>query len=148
VWGTIYAIYIGLLPAELEAKAAEAVSKAYLEDQIAVHGYVRMIRTVDDDEFGQSWEAPNVIHTKPDNYQNGGYWGSASGWLFYALAKADIKLAEKCIEEFVMHTEKYRAEGAPFEFINRACTYWEGKLAGTCATLPYAGAKRIIDELC
>ena len=136
-----------MLPAELEAKAADTVAAAYCDGQIAVHGYVRMIRTVDDDEFGQSWEAPNVIHTKPDNYQNGGYWGSASGRLFFALAKADIKLAERCIAEFAEHTKKYRDEGAPFEFINRACTYWEGKLAGTCATLPYVGARRIVDEL-
>ena len=99
-------------------------------------------------EFGQSWEYPNTgaRMTIPDNYQNGGYWASASGWLFYALAKADVELAEECIDAFICHTKKHEKEGAPFEFINRADSYWEGKLAGTCATLPYAGAKKILDN--
>lgn len=146
VWGTLYAIYIGILPSELEKAAVNAVAKAYCDGHISVHGYVRMIRTIDDDKFGQSWEAPQTYSTKPDNYQNGGYWGSASGWLFYALAKADIALAGECIDAFIAHTKKYEDEGSPFEFINRASTYWEGKLGGTCAALPYTGVRRITEE--
>lgn len=147
VWGTLYAIYIGILPEELEKKAVETVAQAYINHEISVHGYVRMIRTVDDNKYGQSWEATNVRLTQPNHYQNGGYWASASGWLFYALSKHSIELAFECINAYVLHTRKYEEEGAPFEFINVTSTYWEGKLAGTCATLPYAGAKRIVEEM-
>lgn len=147
VWGTAYAVYIGILPKELEKRTLDAFATSYKNGEISVHGYLRMIRTCDDDKFGQSWECTNVLLNKPGNYQNGGYWASASGWLFYALAKSDIRLAKECIDKFIVHTKKHQAEGAPFEFINASDTYFEGKLAGTCATLPYAGAKRIVDEL-
>jgi len=146
VWGTLYAIYIGILPTEIEKTAVKTIAKAYQDGLISVHGYVRMIRTVDDDKFGQSWEAPQTYSTKQDNYQNGGYWATASGWLFYALAKADVDLAKSCIDEYVKHTKKYEAEGSPFEFINKASTYWEGKLYGTSGALTYAGAKRITED--
>ncbi len=146
VWGTIYAIYIGILPSTLEKQAVKTVAQAYRDGHISSFGYVRMIRTVDDDAFGQSWEAPAVNYTKPGQYQNGGYWASASGWLFYALAKSNPDLAGECIDAFIQHTKQYRKEGAPFEFINLSSTLWEGKLAGSCATLPYAGAKRIMTE--
>lgn len=147
VWGTAYAIYIGILPKELEKRAVDTIADSYKKGHISVHGYLRMIRTVDDDKFGQSWQATYTLLTKPGNYQNGGYWASASGWLFYALYKSDVALAEECIDKFVKHTKQYEKDGAPFEFINKSSTYWEGKLAGTCATLPYAGAKRIYEEI-
>ena len=146
VWGTMYAVYIGVLPPEVEQRCVQAIARAYQDGtSIAVFGYVRQIRTCDD-KAGSAWEALAKDPGYP-RYQNGGYWASASGWLFYALAKHDMNLACKCIDEYTEHTQKYADDGAPYEWINTAMTTVEGRYAGTCATLPYIGAKRVADLL-
>ena len=147
VWGTLFAIYIGILPTELEELAIKAIAKAYRDGIISESGYVRMIRTTDDAYEGQAWEALKPGSTEPNHYQNGAYWATPSGWLFYALAKEDMELAKQCIDEFVEHTKAFEDKGAPFEFISPQSTCWEGEFYGTSATLPYAGLKRIISEI-
>jgi hypothetical protein len=125
----------------------EAVARSYLDGTTTAHGYIRQIRTCDD-KGNTAWERPGLAIYP--TYQNGGYWASASGWMFYALAKYDPALAKKIIDEFVVHTKKFAHDGAPYEWINKDSTDiadGNGRLAGTCATLPYAGAQRIADEL-
>ena len=43
-----------------------------------------------------------------DTYQNGGYWGTASGWMIEALRTVDPALAEKTFRELIA---SYREEG-------------------------------------
>lgn len=144
VWGTMYAVYVGALAPDLEQQAVRAIAEAYQDGTcIAAFGYVRQIRRRDD-RNGTAWESLGFDVGYP-NYQNGGYWASVSGWLFYALAKFDLNLASKCINEYAEHTRQYEHDGAPYEWINADMTRMECRYAGTCTTLPYIGGVRVAE---
>lgn len=148
VWGTLYAIYTGVLSQAVEERCVKTIADAYLDgDAIALSGYVRQISTRDDTN-GTSWESVSPCHLRHNTYQNGGYWASVSGWLFYSLAKYDLNLAFKAVGDYVAHTRKYAEQCAPFEWINPTLseTEFEGHYGGTCATIPYEGAKRMVKE--
>lgn len=103
-------------------------------------GYVRHILTTDDFSADTAWEETLSGYNQ---YQNGGYWATPVGWYAYALylqsGKTDI------LDDFLNHTEKYKKDGAPFEWINSDMTLYEGLNYGTSGILPYIGAKKIAE---
>ena len=57
---------------------------------------------------------------KKNTYQNGAYWGTPTGWICYAISKADFALAQKLANEYIDDLRKndFRKggnSGAPWE---------------------------------
>jgi len=92
VWGTLYALHLGLLDRARAAAARATVVDAVRRGTITLEGAVRQVPT--DRDFSQTtaWERSlSPVNT----YQNGGYWHTASGWLIESLWKQDRPLAEQ-----------------------------------------------------
>jgi len=86
VWGTAYAIYIDALEGDVKKKALYAIRDAYRAGTLSCRGNIRHILTTENFSETSAWErALSGINT----YQNGAYWGTASGWVFYALYQVD-----------------------------------------------------------
>ena len=146
VWGTLFALWCGVPDEDLSRRIVRDAAEAYRNGTDAVlHGYVRHVRKRDDARPGISaWERV-AGEEAYDVYQNGAYWATPSGWLFWALWKAEPELALEAAEAFCRHTEERLETGAPYEWINGAGEH-SGSLYGTSAALPYLGMLRIAAE--
>jgi hypothetical protein len=117
VWGTLYALHLGVLGRAQAAAARKTVADAVRSGTIAFEGGVRHVPT--DLDFSQTtaWERSlSPVNT----YQNGAYWHTASGWLIEALWKQDRPLALQVFHEMLAHlrAQDYRkgpGHGAPWE---------------------------------
>ncbi len=98
VWGTAFAVYLSALAPEDEASACQALARAYRDGAIAWRGNIRHVPTTGDYSESTAWE----MSLGPKNrYQNGAYWGTATGWVAYAIAREDPGLARTLAEEYV-----------------------------------------------
>lgn len=43
---------------------------------------------------------------EPERYQNGAYWGTASGWVIYSINKKDKNSANKILNDFIEYSKK------------------------------------------
>lgn len=136
VWGTAYAVYSGITSNE---KTLAALYMAYKNHTSVVDGYVRHILTDNDYSQGSAWECTKTAFNE---YQNGAYWATPTGWYAYALYQYNGEIG--ILEDFVKHTEKYMDMGAPFEWIDATTEKFSGIRYGTSGVLPYIAAKRII----
>lgn len=107
-----------------------------------VDGYVRHILTTNNFSKDTAWESSIY---KYNTYQNGGYWATPTGWYAYALYLYNNKT--EILEDFIHHTQKYKKDGAPFEWINVNTSEYSGLNYGTSGVLPYIGATRIMERL-
>ena len=148
VWGTLYALWSGILSEEDAAKTAKAVAAEYKNgNNMVSRGYVRQILRSDDAKPGElAWQDLTFYHGKYDWYQNGGYWATATGWLFWALYLADPALAEEAVCDYCSHTREYAEQGSPFEWKNIETTDLSGLWYGTSGALVYQGVLRIAME--
>ena len=148
VWGTLYALWCGVFEEKTEEEIASAVKAAYLDgDTIAVCGYVRHLRTSDDAKPGvTAWERRVTTEGGYNQYQDGAYWATPTGWLLWALYRAEPDLAFAAAEEFAEHCEAHAAEGAPFEWRNADGSDRSGLWYAASAALPYLGMLRIAAE--
>ena len=53
-----------------------------------------------------------------EEYQNGGFWGTPSGWYITALRRADADAADRMLSDYVKHLRANEAQGAPWEWVN------------------------------
>lgn len=144
VWGTAFAIWVGILSEQEKKKACLALLKAY-NDGLAINkGYVRHILIGDDASENSAWQ---MSRTRSNYYQNGGYWATPLGWYLYALWFVDKQSVEEILKSFINHTDKMEGCGAPFEWRTTDDEEYSGKLYGTSAALPYAGLIRVLKEL-
>ncbi len=148
VWGTLYAVWSGILPEDKQKKTALAVAAEYKNgNNMVSRGYVRQILRSDDKVPGSlAWEKITYYHGKYDWYQNGGYWATATGWLFWTLYLADPALAEEAIADYCAHGREFADLGTPFEWKNIDTTDYSGLWYGTSGCLSYQGALRIAME--
>jgi len=105
VWGSAYAVWIGAPPPAIEA----AICRALTENMAGIvkRGQVRHLAEP------QHWQ--NLLaDIKPGTYQNGAYWGTASGWVAAAIAQADAPRADAMLRDLVAD---YRAGGV-WECVN------------------------------
>ena len=134
VWGTAYAVYAGITKDE---RTLRALYLGYKDRTAVVDGYVRHILA---DQDYSAWESSI---TKWNEYQNGAYWATPTGWYAYALyqyhSQTDI------LTDFLEHTKKYTDRGAPFEWMDANTEQVSGLRYGTSGVLPYIGAKRIFE---
>jgi hypothetical protein len=117
VWSTALAVYWHVLEGENSTRACRTLAKAYHDGFLALKGNIRHILTSDDYNDSTAWESSLA----PKNtYQNGAYWGTPTGWVVYAIANVELKLAQKLAGEYMddLRVNDYRKGkdyGAPYE---------------------------------
>lgn len=149
VWGTAFAVWCGAC--DDAVAASKTLVSAYREGKISADGYVRHIPTGFDHSGESCWEG---CRYGIDNYQNGGYWATPTGWVAYAMQLTDRSAGAQILEQFAAHTEKFWDIGAPYEWKHQkagsdgriADTKTAGHKYMTSAANPYTAAKRIASE--
>ncbi len=146
VWGTLFALHLGVLNGRDREKALTSVIDAAGRGTITFEGAVRHVPTDRDFSESSAWE--RTYETK-NTYQNGAYWHTPTGWLLSALHNRDKSLFEKVREEFVAHlrTNDFRnvggANGAPWECFGRSGEHRQNPAYLASVALPYSILSRI-----
>ena len=83
------------------------LADAYKKGYLAFNGNIRHILTTDDFNDSTAWESSLA---KKNTYQNGAYWGTPTGWICYAISKADFSLAQKLANEYIDDLRKMTSE--------------------------------------
>jgi hypothetical protein len=138
VWGTALAICFNILNDSDNARACRALADAYKNGVLSYNGNIRHILTSDDFNDSTAWE---FSLAKKNTYQNGAYWGTPTGWVCYAIAKADYKLAQNLANEYIsdLHENDYRKGtefGAPYECFHPS-GYKQNPVYMTSVTCPF-----------
>jgi hypothetical protein len=117
VWSTALAVWLKILDGDNLKKACHSLADGYKKGYLDADGNIRHLLTIDDFNETTSWE---YSLAKKNTYQNGAYWGTPTGWVCYAISKADITLAQKLASEYIEDLRKndFRkggSYGAPWE---------------------------------
>jgi hypothetical protein len=117
VWGTLFALRLGVLEPIAAKAAQETVAQAVTAKTITLEGAVRHVPTDKDFSKSSAWERS---YSAVNTYQNGAYWHTASGWLIEALWQQNRDLALQEFKRMITHleTQDYRKSsnnGAPWE---------------------------------
>ena len=117
VWSTALAVYFGVLDGKDREAACNKLAHAYKNGTLAYEGNIRHILTTDDFNDKTAWE---FSAASKNTYQNGAYWGTATGWVCYAIAQVDKRSAEKLAAEYIANLREsdYRKGegfGGPYE---------------------------------
>ncbi|MGZ4974899.1 MAG: hypothetical protein ACXWDN_19240, partial [Limisphaerales bacterium] len=103
VWGTLYALELGVLDKKSANAARSTVANAVRSGTITFEGGARHVPTDFDFSATTSWERSiSPLNT----YQNGGYWHTASGWLIDVLWAEDRSLALNVFNDMIAHLRK------------------------------------------
>lgn len=145
VWGTLFALHLGILGRANADAARKTIADAVRRGTITLEGGVRQVPT--DLDFSQTtaWERSlSALNT----YQNGGYWHTASGWLIEALWKSDRKLARQIFAEMIAHLRrqdfrKGPGHGAPWEVYGPNGQARQNSVYMASVALPYGILKRL-----
>jgi hypothetical protein len=97
IWGSAFAVYLGVADPNQSRDIAYYFKKNY--DQIVSNGQIRHL------PGGIYWEEG----CDRDQYQNGAYWATPTGWFVYSLDLVDPNLADQTIIDMVNHFKKYGA---------------------------------------
>jgi hypothetical protein len=130
VWASAFAIWLGVLPRETERRVARHLLALFEAGGIVAEGQVRHLPL--SGELGGHWES---ALSGPDHYQNGGYWGTPTGWLIVALRRVNASAGDRLLAEYVAHLRAHRDEGAPWEWINPALNLRANPRYGSSAGL-------------
>jgi hypothetical protein len=105
VWGTAYALCLGVIKGEPAARSIDTLIKAVRNNTIAFEGAVRHVPTDFNASPKSAWErtAGVAINT----YQNGAYWHTPTGWLITAVRGRDPKLASQLQADYLLHLRKH-----------------------------------------
>lgn len=120
VWSTAMAVYFGILEGDQLDKTCRFLADAYKKGTLAKNGNIRHILTCDDFSDSTAWEKSLAVK---NTYQNGAYWGTATGWVCHSIAKVDIEAAKLLAKEYIddLREGDYRKGpkfGAPWECYN------------------------------
>jgi hypothetical protein len=144
VWGSAFSVYIGMLDEEQSKRVGQALADAYTAETLACKGNIRHVLTSDDASGATAWDSTTVtINT----YQNGAYWGTPTGWVCYAIAKADKPLAKQLAKDYIdeLREGDFRKGpqfGSPWEYFypkNRK----QNSVYMTSVTCPLGAFKRL-----
>ena len=131
IWGNAYAIYIGFPCGGHRDKICDFLVKSH--HRYVWRGQIRHLLK------GEYWERL-LTSVPPETYQNGAYWGTASGWVIYAIAQKDPMLASQIFTELV---DDYRFNGV-HECVN--ISYRKLQDYVVSATNPLGAVRRLIQE--
>lgn len=132
VWAGAFAVWLGVLPRSIERKVARHLLALYEAGGTVVEGQVRHLPPRG--EFGGHWEE---AFCPAEQYQNGGYWATPTGWLISALRRVDPAAADRLLTEYVAHLRAKETQGAPWEWINPALKLTVNPLYGSSVGLVY-----------
>ena len=145
VWGTLFALHLGVLDRVEAAAARKTVADAVRKGTITLEGGVRQVPT--DLDFSQTtaWERSMCAL---NTYQNGGYWHTASGWLIEALWQKDRPLALQVFSEMLAHLcaqdfRKGPGHGAPWEVYGPNGQARQNAVYMASVALPYGILKHL-----
>ena len=145
VWGTIYALYLGLIKGTRASDARAEIVKALREGTICCHGAIRHVPTNHDASPHSAWERTLTPH---NTYQNGAYWHTPSGWLIAVLAKDSPELARTVFNEMIEHfkAEDFRkgeSFHAPWECFGKNGQAQNNPLFMGSVAVPYGVLKQV-----
>lgn len=145
VWGTLFALHLGVLDQAPAAAARHTIADAVRHGTITHEGGVRQVPTDMDFSPTTAWER---CPWRLNAYQNGGYWHTASGWLIEALWENDRSLALQLFAEMIAHLrrEDFRlgpGHGAPWEVHGRSAAERQNAVYMVSVALPYGILKRL-----
>ena len=132
VWGSAFAVWLGVLPRNTERAVARHLLALYEAGGTVAEGQIRELPPKGD--YGGYWEKAS---SGPDTYQNGGYWATPTGWMVAALRKVDREAGDRLLDEFIAHLRARRTQGAPYEWINPATNTYQNANYGSSAGLVY-----------
>ncbi|MGA2624785.1 MAG: hypothetical protein ABSF91_13075 [Bacteroidota bacterium] len=141
VWGSAFAVYSGAVDTSVARKVACALVRAFREKTGVKQGCVRQILTTDRLNNG-GWEQS---FAKAGAYQNGGYWGTATGWYVYAIHTVDPKAAVEMAGDYVKFLrENMRPDGMTqaWEWFNPDTGENNNPLYVATIALPYLSLKK------
>jgi hypothetical protein len=104
VWGSAFAVSSGVVEGETARRVSRALVRAFREKTAVKEGCVRHILTTDPVNAG-AWQKSI---SAPGEYQNGGYWGTPSGWYIAALARTDRAAARDMAEDFIRFLKDHK----------------------------------------
>lgn len=137
VWASAFAVWLGVLPHDVELAVARHLLALCEAGGTVVEGQARHLPS--DGEFGGHWEKATCAR---DTYQNGGYWATPTGWLAVALRKVSLAAADKLLAEYAAHLRAHRDQGAPWEWIQPAKNLRVNPLYAASAGLVYLAITR------
>ncbi len=145
VWGTIYALYIGILDKKTAQAACLEIVKALEEGTIGYKGAIRHVPTNRDASPTSAWER---THVSNNTYQNGAYWHVPTGWLMAALMKESPHWARRIFKEMIAHLKredfrKGTAYCAPWECFGKNGFAQNNPVFLGSVALPYGVLKEI-----
>jgi hypothetical protein len=137
VWSTGLAVYLKVLDEENMDKACRFLANSYKKGYLSSGGNIRHLLTIDDFNDTTSWE---FSLAKKNTYQNGAYWGTPTGWICFAIAKADLSLARKLAKEYIddLRENDFRkggGRGAPYECFHPS-GHWQNPVYMTTVSCP------------
>jgi hypothetical protein len=145
VWGTLYALHLGVLSPARAHAALDAVVAGVTNHTISIHGAVRHVPVGRDFSARSAWERTGeALNT----YQNGAYWHTATGWLIEALWRADRSLARQVAREYVQYLRANdyrlgRGPQAPWECFHPPTGHTQNGVYMTSVTVPFAILKNL-----
>ncbi len=142
VWGSAYAVYLNLLPDDLEQATARWLLRAYQRGDTTLLGQIRHLSISDG-----TWP---LAKCAPGMYQNGGYWGYATGWYVYALSRVDTFAAAQLFSEYLSYQRSIwddSLRACSWECINPAINHYQNPGYLATIALPYVALqhKKLID---
>ncbi len=107
VWGSALAIWSGAVDGPTAEKVGRALVRAFRDKTAVNQGCVRQILTTDRTNHGH-WQSALPQH---GGYQDGGYWGTPTGWYIAAIHTVDPKAATEMARDYIQFTAKPYAAG-------------------------------------
>jgi hypothetical protein len=140
VWGSAFAVHSGALDEATAQHVSRALTRAYRERTAVRGGYVRHILT--SDRLNKSgWEGSFFETGK---YQNGGYWGTPTGWYISAVSRSDPAAASEMAAAYVRFLrDNMRPDGMTqaWEWLNPDTGDRSNPLYVASVALPYLSLK-------
>ena len=114
--------------------------RAFREKTAVQQGFVRHILTTDSKNNG-AWEK---AISKVGTYQNGGYWGTPTGWYISAIYEVDREAAADMAKDYVQFLRNnMRPDGVTqaWEWFNPDSNTYRNDLYVASVALPYLSLK-------
>ncbi len=147
VWATLFALHLGVLPADAAERALRSVAAAVRSPGNTIE-YQGAVRHVPSDRYfrpDRCWESGGgTLGT----YQSGAYWHTPTGWLIEALQAVDPALAREVCARYLDHLRggdfrRSNGTGAPWECFGPALAGAQNPVYMTSVTLPLGVLHRL-----